>query len=76
MLYEIIIIVLAVLIPFFFLFGFSWGVRFQKNPEKTAEKVKIKKPKRRENAEERKARIEADNIDNYYGPMSAQRDIK
>lgn len=64
---------MAVLIPSFFLFGFSWGVRFQVDKKEAAKPIFKKPRKKKENKIEC---IEARNIDNYYGPMSKQEDIK
>ena len=76
--FNITLIVLAVLIPTFFLFGFRWGVMFDADEEKAAETPIIPKLKKKpkESDYQRKKRIEAENIENYHDPWSRQEDIR
>lgn len=81
--FNITLIVLAVLIPSFFLLGFRWGVRFGATKGEEAVKVAkeplIKTDSKKKPVETdamRKRRIEMQNIENYTSPWSPQEDIK
>lgn len=68
MLFEVIAIILAVLIPFFFLFGFMCGVKKGQNPN--APIFEHKKSKK--TAEQQRLEILSQNIANYTGNSEGQ----
>lgn len=75
--YGLIAIALAVAIPFFCLFSFKAGVRFSARPREEAAKPLLPKTaKVKRTIEEVNREISARNIDNYYGPLSPQEDLR
>lgn len=70
MLYEVTILVLAVLIPIFFLFGFYAGSKKAVNPQ--APLIRKRKPEPKNDRYEQLSK----NISNYVGDSTNQVEIK
>ena len=70
MLFEIIAIILTLLLPFFFLFGFMCGVRKGQNPN-----APIFRQKNEQSEEQRRMETLSRNIANYVGNSEGQEKI-
>lgn len=80
MLYDILIIILAIIIPVAAIIAFKAGYNIGRairhdEPAKQAPLFMPKSPQRRETDEERKQRILLENIENY-GTKKPQREVK